>query len=141
MPQQNASVLQLSKPLKIIVSGVLLFVSFTATFACVYRWHINVTGGPLFHAVEDGDTAQALTLLDSGNNPDQSSDLERNRTPLMIASSQGHIAIVRALIAHHANVNAEDDHGNSVLSWAERSGEQPNQNEIIALLKHAGAHK
>ncbi len=65
---------------------------------------------------------------------------ESNRTPLMCAvdylvSSPNQVKVVRALLAAHPDLELKDSFGSTVLRTAERQGE----NEIVALLRGAGA--
>lgn len=43
---------------------------------------------------------------------------EQGWTPLMIASSAGHLTIVKKLIAHKCDVNAQNDNGQTSLHYA-----------------------
>jgi len=56
-------------------------------------------------------------------------------TPLMDAASQGHLEIVKLLISHGADVNAQSACGNSPLMYACSSGHE----DIVKELLNAGA--
>ena len=57
-------------------------------------------------------------------------------TPLMEAASAGHTDIVRLLIAHRADVNAQSSSGNTPLIYACARGHE----EVVRVLLEAGAH-
>ena len=57
-------------------------------------------------------------------------------TPLMEAASAGHTDIVRLLIAHGADVNAQSSSGNTPLMYACAGGHE----EVVRVLLEAGAH-
>lgn len=42
----------------------------------------------------------------------------QGRTALQIASYQGHLEVVKALLQAHANVNLRDDEGDTALHYA-----------------------
>lgn len=131
---------RLSTPLKLLIAATVMILLAVG----VYRLFIAFCGaGPLFDAAERGDTAKALKLLDSGINPDDTDEVERNRTPLMYAAARNDRILVRALITHGANVNARDNHGFSALDWVgSEDPERASQHkEVIAMLKKAGAHR
>ena len=58
------------------------------------------------------------------------------RTPLHIASSEGHLPALRYLLSHGAPVHSRDRYGHCALDDALRF----NHHEAIKLLKEAGAH-
>lgn len=61
----------------------------------------------LLQATREGDVARALALLDAGANPDTlpaEADADQ-RTPLMLAALQPTTRLLRALIAHGADIN------------------------------------
>ena len=57
-------------------------------------------------------------------------------TPLMEAASAGHTDIVRLLIAHGADVNAQSSSGNTPLMYACAGGHE----DVVRVLLEAGAH-
>ncbi len=57
-------------------------------------------------------------------------------TPLMEAASAGHTDIVRLLIAHGADVNAQSSSGNTPLMYACAGGHE----EVVRVLLEAGAN-
>jgi ankyrin repeat protein len=40
------------------------------------------------------------------------------RTPLLLATEKGHEPVVRLLLGHNADVETNDDDGETPLSWA-----------------------
>lgn len=57
-------------------------------------------------------------------------------TPLMEAASAGHVEIVKLLISHHADVNAQSSTGNTPLMYACAAGHL----EVVKELLAAGAN-
>jgi ankyrin repeat protein len=90
---------------------------------------------PLFLAAPAAPPSTIDTLLKAGAHPDEP-DLRR-LTPLMhtILTDDLRLDTIRQLIAAHADVNAKDANGESVLDWALKY-KNP---EVIAILKEAGA--
>src|SRR5262245_39516990 len=60
----------------------------------------------LTKAAEGGDLKTVQQLLGRGVNPDTPHPGLERLSPLVFASTKGHLAIVRALVEHHADVNA-----------------------------------
>jgi ankyrin repeat protein len=90
---------------------------------------------PLMVAAPYGDAKTIAALLKAGA---RVNDVDcRKMTALMFAvtTDRANPANVRQLIAAGADVNAQDQNGESVLDWALKFG----QPEIIASLKAAGA--
>jgi len=90
---------------------------------------------PLMAAAPYADTSTVDALLKAGA---RVNDLDcRKMTALMlaIATDSASAAKVKQLIADGADLNAEDQNGESALDWA-RKYRQP---EILALLENAGA--
>jgi ankyrin repeat protein len=90
---------------------------------------------PLFVAATDAHPSTIKALLSAGahaNEPDQ-----RKLTPLMsaILTDDAKLETIRQLIDAHADVNAQDQNGESVLDWAMKYRNP----EVIAMLKAAGA--
>jgi len=90
---------------------------------------------PVFLAAPDSPTPVVKALLTAGAKPDEPD--HRKFTPLMaaIATDQPKLSTIRLLIAAHADVNAKDHNGESVLDWAMKYRNP----EILAILKEAGA--
>lgn len=80
-----------------------------------------------------GDAAAVSTGLDKGASVDFRD--ERGQTPLMVASSQGHIDVVRVLLSRQADVNAQDPAGRTALLKAVIC----RRIEIVSLLLECGA--
>jgi ankyrin repeat protein len=53
----------------------------------------------------------------------------------MAASQDGHVPVVKALLAHGADVNAVTDKGTTALAVAQQTG----KTDVAALLEQAGA--
>ena len=83
----------------------------------------------------EGDLAVISAIVESELNPD--TPLLFGFTPLMIATSFGHIELIDALIQTGADVNKCNQYGNSVLDIAESTSF--NKQEIIQLLEEHGA--
>ena len=73
-------------------------------------------------------------LLDGGANI-EGSDSRWNKTPLIWASETGSAEAVKVLLAHRANVNAQDKQGISALRYAAANG----RSQIVDLLLRWGA--
>ena len=83
-----------------------------------------------------GDLAAVIsTIVESELNPD--TPLVCGLTPLMIATSCGHIELIDALIQAGADVNTCNDYGNNALDIAE--GTFNKQQDVIQLLLVNGA--
>ncbi len=78
-----------------------------------------------------GQNAMVKLLLD------HNADIDAGGvTPLFDAAHQGYKVVAETLLAHHANVNAQDDKGNSPLEGAAASGNVA----IVELLAAHGAN-
>lgn len=88
----------------------------------------------LFHAVANGHNKIAEILLNTTN---QANDVEPEKgfTPLLIAATNGHIAMVRLLLEHGADPNLRNYDGVTAL----HNAVYENQLDIVALLLEAGA--
>nr|XP_020016398.1 ankyrin repeat, SAM and basic leucine zipper domain-containing protein 1 [Castor canadensis] len=58
-------------------------------------------------------------------------------TPIMYAARDGHPQVVALLVAHGAEVNAQDENGYTALTWAARQGHK----HVILKLLELGANK
>jgi ankyrin repeat protein len=90
---------------------------------------------PIFLAAPDAPTPVVKALLTAGARVDEAD--HRKITPLMAAVSNDDpkLETIRVLIASHADVNATDHNGESVLDWAMKY-KNP---EVLAILQAAGA--
>jgi len=83
----------------------------------------------------DGATPPIQILLDHGANPNAASD--RGVTPLMMAVAAGkpNLELVRLLVEKHADINARDAGGRTVLDWALTQGDT----DVSKYLRSLGA--
>ena len=90
---------------------------------------------PLFIGASHVPPATIQALLKAGAHPDECD--QRKLTPLMsaILTDEPNMATIRQFIAAGADVNAQDQNGESVLDWALKY-KNP---EVISMLKAAGA--
>ena len=90
---------------------------------------------PLLLAAPDAEPATIKALLSAGAHLDEAD--HRKLTPLMYAvmTDQPKLATIRQLIDAHADVNAKDSNGESLLDWALKYRNP----EVLAILKAAGA--
>jgi ankyrin repeat protein len=91
----------------------------------------------LVNAAIDGRTAEAIHLLDAGANPRTADN--GGWTALHFAARQHNAALVRALLAHGALLDAQDAHGNTPLFRAVFNA--AGRAEVVQLLVEAGADK
>ena len=87
---------------------------------------------PLASAVSKGDLAAVTALLQQGANPDT---LWQGHTVLTWASQDGKLAIVKALVAHHATVDPKVSDGNTPL----RAAVDNRRLDVAAFLIDQGA--
>jgi ankyrin repeat protein len=107
---------------------------------------------PLMTATRSGHTEIAKLLLDRGADVNvvsgavafswtsfdgsrSESGVRGGWTALMIAAQYGYVDIVKSLLERKADINLKDANGDTALKLAEKN----NYNEIIKLLKEAGA--
>ena len=76
-------------------------------------------------------------LLDRG--AELNAKTVRGRTPLMFAARNGFPGVVRVLLDRGARVSEVDVTGKTALQLAEERGQGPTMQEIVHLLKQAGA--
>ena len=88
----------------------------------------------LFALIENGDTKNAIDLIEKKNLIDYRQD-EEYYTPLMFASECGQVEIVKHLIKKGAKINATEGMLFTPLTLASRAG----HTEIVKLLLDAGA--
>lgn len=90
----------------------------------------------LIKAVRSGKVSAVKALLDAGTPVEMPDGLGTPGLPLGVACFMGHLEIVRALVAHGANVNLADNwEPVSPLSMALRG----HRTEVIRLLVELGA--
>ena len=87
--------------------------------------------GKLFFACQEGQVDAALLLLDKGADVHKAS--KSNRTPLHEASYNGHIDVVRLLLANGANadLDVKDMGGDTPVADAKSKGHWA----VVALLE------
>ena len=90
-------------------------------------------GPTLLDAVEQGDRAAALRLIQKGANPNLAG--ADGTTPVMWAATNDDVELVRALVKAGANVNAKNHFGTTALTEASIIGSAP----VINVLVKAGA--
>jgi ankyrin repeat protein len=89
---------------------------------------------PALQAALLGQGAILQRLLEQGAEVNiQGGSFER--TPLLCAATTGDEEVVRLLLAHHANVQAQDWAGHTPLYWARRRAAE----SVVKLLEKAGA--
>ena len=80
-----------------------------------------------------GDLQTVQELLDDGVDVNVHGSFG-GPTALIVAARLGHVDIVKTLLAHGAEVNAEDDYGQTALYFAKKN----NRARIVAILEAAG---
>jgi len=91
----------------------------------------------LWAAVERGDEVAAQRLIQEGRNIEEKYD---GWSPLMKASEEGHVVIIRLLLEQNANLEVTNRKGRSALSFAAAPSQQrPTPVEALRVLLEAGA--
>lgn len=86
----------------------------------------------LHWAVQRDNPDAVAALLDGGAVIDVMDP--HGTTPLMMAAANGNLAVLRVLIAHHANLATRDYTGRSAVDFADGA----RQSRAVTLLKQAG---
>ena len=73
--------------------------------------------GPLYEAAKEGNKQIAVKLIDAGAEVDQTCG-SYSRTPLDVACAQGHLEVIKVLVAHGADINYQDGEGFNALHHA-----------------------
>jgi len=89
----------------------------------------------IHHAVRQGDTEKVSVLLQTNPKIVHFKDA-RGRTPLFVASLEGHLDMAQLLISNNADVHARDAYGDTPLYHAILAGHR----EILELLIGHGAN-
>ena len=86
---------------------------------------------PIYYAAEKEDYETVKFLLEKGANPDGAEDFH----PIIAAGNHNNTKLIKLLISYGADVNSQDQDGNTVLHYAEE-----NENEKVAeiLLDNGG---
>ena len=84
-------------------------------------------------AAGSGDMQTMLEMLEQGVDINVHASFG-GPTALIVAARFGHVAIVEALLAHGADVNAEDNYGQTALYFARKNS----KTRVIELLEAAG---
>jgi ankyrin repeat protein len=88
--------------------------------ADTYGAPLLLANARLWEASYDGNDASVRALLATGADADAAD--EAGQTPLLLASSRGHVRVVQTLLARGANVFAQDRHGTTALQAAKERG-------------------
>lgn len=94
-------------------------------------------GADLIGAVRRDDLAEVRRLLAAGHSPNQHD--EDNRSPYLVAASQGSTSILQVLADAGANTQAKDDFGNTALLLAVRGGHYQTVRELADRRVHLNA--
>jgi ankyrin repeat protein len=105
-------------------------------FPLIRRLTAKKTGAALIDAINRGDAEMLEKLLARGVPADATNDL-LGRTPLIIATMNGHVALVRILLSRGASVSKIDMEGWTAMRYARGFG----YTEIVELLAAAGARE
>jgi ankyrin repeat protein len=148
-----------SKPFRwMIGTGIVLILSVSLSVFWQRKIWQDRSDLALLRAAQANNTALAAQLLRSGASIDAGDpanapsvweqiqarldndeiDREYGETPLMLASEQGHAAMVQFLLLHGANANARDTDGYTPLLFAVEKARQPDT-EVVRMLLQAGA--
>ena len=84
-------------------------------------------------AAGSGDMQAMLEMLEQGVDINVHASFG-GPTALIVAARFGHVAIVEVLLEHGAEVNAEDDYGQTALYFAKKNS----KTRVIELLEAAG---
>jgi hypothetical protein len=101
-------------------------------------YHQSLSGGTAWWYASYGGRAPVARLLERGADPVIADDM--GRTPLLTASSNGHLEFVRVLLGHHsgrATIDQRDDHGQTALFGACFRGDK---GTVRALLESGADH-
>jgi len=88
---------------------------------------------PLHLACDNGFAKVAKMLLDAGAEPDEP-DEPTGAPAIHLASFEGHVKVVKLLIDWKADVNIEDDDGNTALSLAVLAGHHVVAKMLLAAM-------
>lgn len=90
----------------------------------------------LYLACHNGHYESVKILLDAGAQPEpRLAKSKHNKLPLVAASSQGHLDIAKLLIKFGANINSQEDNGNTALFISTKNQKK----EVVKYLLSAGA--
>lgn len=108
------------------------------------RWNVTDADTPLVPRDRGDVEAIVQLLLEAGASPRETGP--GGQTALHIAAAEGHVAVIRALVAHGAVVDAQDAQGQTPLSLTQprpaqpgRAAQRAGQPEAEAALRALGA--
>lgn len=126
----------MKRPVKIVVlAGSAVPAILFGAYLTFFWWCNTHLSLPLVDAAWAGDLGRIQELLDTGSPVDEAQPQLREMTPLIAAAFGEHPAVVKLLLAHHANPNATDVGGVTALGWAVGNQDL----ESVKLLLLAGA--
>src|ERR1039457_4620982 len=103
-------------------SRVLTVTSMVALFSLLTHGVAAGVNDDLIKAAEHGDTYELKSIITAGGDIN-ARDNKSGMTALMVASEEGHLAVVQALIARGADVNATTREGWTALLAASQGGD------------------
>lgn len=109
------------------------------TLGCQFLADIVGHGVPLYTAAQEGRWREVETRLAQGADPNETTDLQNDRTALFWAVYFKRADMARLLITKGVNVNKVDTHGETALDWANLQNIRGDNAEVVGLLRHAGA--
>jgi len=109
----------------------ILFFSFFLALSFPLTSH----AGSLIAAVSNGDSARAISIINSGANINTTT--RNGTTPLSLAAETGHADIVKALLGAGADIDVRNKTGMTALGLAKDNGHA----DIADMLTGGGARK
>lgn len=94
----------------------------------------NIVMAAVFQTAEDGNLSGLKELLNMANNANVNVANRHGETAVHMASSGGHVEVVKYLHSKGANIDVLDKHNDSAIYWAARQGHL----EVVRYLKEEG---